>query len=339
MPTAAASPSVDFNAANTQQRKLVRITLLKLFPRQAGLEMFLEDELDFVLEQEIDPGNYKERVFELVKLLAARGKLTPLLHKLQASEDHKDAPALRDLLLAWTTLEEPREQPAAKGEGLARILDMESSQMSGANWISGIAALRRRVCLLDAGVMRATGTLIAPGIVLTCAHVVPENLQGMRATFDYGVDAKETRVKRVQLRTKGEWNSGLDYAVLELGKRIGEETLPDGTVRGWFDLSERRTRLATGEEVLLLHHSGGKGLQISTGNVVASPSIQGRMAHDCSSTAGSSGSPVVDRMLRLVGLHEASDGKASWAVRADAIAAELEQRGVKFTSPPARGQS
>ncbi len=338
MSSAAASLSPDFNAANSQQRKLLRITLLKLFPRQAGLEMFLEEDLNFVLEEEIEPGNYKERVFELVKLLAARGKLTALLQKLQASEDNKDAPALRDLLLAWTTMEEPREQPAAKRDGLARILDMESSKMSGANWIAGMAALRRRVCLLDTGQMRATGTLIAPGNVLTCAHVVPKSVGSMKAIFDYGVGAKEVRVKRVLLRTEGEWNAGLDYALLELASSVGEQTLADGTVRGWFDLSERRTRLATAEEVLLLHHSGGKGLHISTGTVVEAPHLPGRIAHDCNSTAGSSGSPVVDRMLRLVGLHEASDGTTNWAVRADAIAAELEQRGVKFTSPPARGQ-
>ena len=354
---------IDFNSADHGQAKALREALMNIFRRERALRMFLKEELGFDLHDEIEDGPFKEQVFDLIDLYRARGKLNGLMKAIAGSDDYKEAPALHDLATAWESLAIFKEKaavrrPPGRPSTLERILDHEMPRMHPMRMISGLAALRRRVCLLrdDEG-PRATGFLIGPDLIMTVGYLAAySDVSAFSAQFDSGLGEDrggipaayktaasivlEPRIEDEDKSTERFLRS-LDYLVMPLAKKIGEERFADGTYRGWFDLTDMRERLRSDEPAFLLHHPGGGPMMLTQGQIGEPPKWSGRFSHTCITEAGSGGAPIVDATLRLIGIHEmarqALNNKrreASIAIRADWIAHDLIERGLKPIAPP-----
>ena len=346
---------IDFNGGDHRQRKALRVALMKTFRTERALEMFLDEEMGFVLRDEVADGPFKEQVYDLINLLATRGRLDDLMRRLFESSEYQEAPALRDVLLAWGAVspEEPQQAPTgSEAAPIERILDGDVRRMSGINWMTGVAALTRRVCLLSVhGGGLATGFLVAPDLVMTAAYVIDGAADGkIEALFDGGlrVPAGKPRVldpavadgSGVERRDR--YLASLDYALLPLRRKLGDQRLEDGTLRGWFDLTEGRERLREGEQLFMFHHPQGGPVKLSFGVIGPTPQFDARLAHNCFSEPGSGGAPLVDTTLRLVGMQEmkdrTADGRDGWriGVRADRLASDIARRGVAVAAPPRR---
>src|SRR3954469_5962080 len=159
---------------------------------------------------------------------------------------------------------------------------------------------------LGRGWGRGSGVVIAPGQVLTVAHV----LRGDEVAVAFGGgDVREGRVLGA--------DPDLDVAV------IGVDT-GDAAAIGW----EPGDGPATGEPVFALANPGGRGLRTTFGLVSATGRgfrgprgrrVAGSIEHTAPLPRGSSGGPLVDRAGNLLGLNAVRrDGGFILALPADA---------------------
>lgn len=402
-PADGASKAIDYNQASHLQRKSLREVLTKIFRKEKALAMFLDEEMGLVLGEIAEEGTFKEEVYEVIQVLTSRGKLNLFIEKLAAHEDYKDSPDLQNLRLAWESIGHAPAvdvaaatpatpariaaaapmAPEASMAGVAgrsvpfapvpsppepieRILDGSDKRIRPLAWLSDLASLRRRVCLLRfGGAARATALLIGKDLVLTAAHVVnwagAKDLRSLDAVFDYGIHRDSGSSQRAvkllpdfvaidPVKAPADalgYLSTLDYAVLRLAEPVGEQLLEDGSQRGWFSLQDRRERLREGEELLMIHHPLGREMGLSEGRIGPTPPESNRLQHNCPSEPGSGGAPIMDATLRLAGLHEMgrTPGEGSdpdsmqIAVRADAIAKDLEAKGICVEAPPRIGKT
>jgi hypothetical protein len=180
-----------------------------------------------------------------------------------------------------------------------------------------------------AGRAFGTGFLIAPRILLTCHHVLPDAETASLSSFelDYQRDEDGTfrRVTTVKLLLELCFvtDRTLDFAVVGLEAELKDRPLiplvDDGNT-------------TPGERVSLFHHPQAGPLHLSLrGGSVLNVHDQ-VLHHDVNTQPGSAGAPLLDENLRLVGLHHASvplePGKpmANEAVRTTAILAVLARR-------------
>lgn len=206
-------------------------------------------------------------------------------------------------------------------------------------------------CALEnfAGVY-GTGVLIGPDLVLTNFHVV-QALQKLQRDdrnlvaaagihFDYfGPGAGQTvrlatdwllafspfAKRDLNIQEQPEQDK-LDYAVIRLERRIGEEPLPEGNAagwpdgtkpakRGWLFLPAPETRPASGVNISIYHHPFGyldnrdqsiPGVE-SNGRIVSIDIAWLRVTHDARTQHGSSGAICYGDNLEPVALHHAGD--------------------------------
>src|SRR5688572_8449728 len=156
-----------------------------------------------------------------------------------------------------------------------------------------IGAIRERVgpsvVGLGRGWGRGSGVVVAPGRVLTNAHV----LRGDEVAVTRGGEVVLGRVAGV--------DPDLDVAVIEADTR-------DAPAVAW----EPAEPVSAGLPVLALADPGGRGLRVSFGVVTATGRsfrgprgrrIGGSIEHSAPLPRGSSGGPLVDAAGRLLGLN------------------------------------
>lgn len=227
-----------------------------------------------------------------------------------------------------------------------------------ARWL---VQVERQVCQVRCGDEYGTGFLVAPDLVMTCYHVVWRHLDGevpahgVKVRFDYRADTSGKEPSD----DEGSWldiNAGsqihysrhsqadvdllgdptpheLDYAVLRLQYRVGNEPPPGETApRGWVDLSSDLLLPKPDSPILIVQHPGREvtpppqmPLQITFATPgFESPNANGtRVKYKPSTRPGSSGSPVYDRKLRAVALHH-NRGQ----INPDAVGLTLNNRGI-----------
>jgi V8-like Glu-specific endopeptidase len=198
-----------------------------------------------------------------------------------------------------------------------------------------------------------TGFLIAPGIILTCQHVLRDKpVQESSFELDYqrDEDGSFRRVTTVKLNPEMCFvaNEKLDFAVVGL-----ESELKDRPVMPLVD--DGNTRV--GEELSLFHYPQAGPLQLSLRRGTVLAVYNDIFHHDANTQPGSAGGPLLDQNLRLVGLHHASiprndermhtsgeSASGTWianeAIRASAILAEVAKYQPKlFAQPNVAGPS
>ena len=166
--------------------------------------------------------------------------------------------------------------------------------------------------------MTCTGVLIGDGLLATNYHCMKNSLAFLRSEaqvnqscediwveFDYlapGAQGVQTRCLAARV------DKQLDIALLS----IDAESIPSaGQLRA--PLPVRPAAEGIPGEVILLHHPQGLPLAINERCKVRS-TMPAEIAHDCGTTAGSSGSPLLDEQMRWVGLHYSGPYPNTWTV-------------------------
>lgn len=237
-----------------------------------------------------------------------------------------------------------------------------------------------RVCKMEIPGGGGTGFLVGPDLVLTNYHVMePICLNAARAAdvvcrFDYSKKDDGTPVGEhdglvcqlalpnwcVAKGDKSPWDETqqgpeptvdqLDYCLIRLTERIGEGRLRDSTDtqvdrRGWLAMDRGQQAGVAGQELFILQHPDGASLKFTIGDHRGFNSNQNRFYYDINTQKGSSGSPVFNAHLELVGLHNSGwkdagklvkEGrKANQGIPISNIAAKIFDRFPQFPSIPA----
>lgn len=257
----------------------------------------------------------------------------------------------------------PAEAPdPTRLEGLIRA---RNPMFNFRNWVQQLTNLEGRICKVKVGTQLGTGFLVGPEAVMTNYHVAVEAIQGsvepreIRLTFDTGIIPNG-----VTYGLAGDWlidysphsdqdgrpqdtpadvpDDQLDYAVLRVAKRIGEQ--PGGgdmpgadnrPPRGWIALSDLTPAFEDNPGMVILQHGGGRALQmaVDTEAFVTLNRRKTRVYYRTTTEGGSSGSPCFDMDMNFVALHQAfvsrlgKDDKANTGVPVDAIYRLLDKRG------------
>jgi len=363
----------DFNTENGPQRGTLREVLQKMFPKEATLRRFLDENLNIKYDDFHDgEESRKDRMYSVIVELCARGRMNDVIAAIAASDDYSRAPALQTLHETWHSLARPEQDarvprpppepqpavqlepaiepapPAPERPALTRIIEREHSNLRPVAWLERLSERRQAMVLLrGTGQPRGTGFLVGPKQVLTCGHILAHaNMADAVFDFEGQTDLTETRAVKKLLASDPDlsvehpqetfWSS-LDYALWEI-EAPTKVSLPGGKrARRWLDLSAARSRLHEGESVFLLHFPRGQGMRISEGKILESEPTGSRFTHDAPTIVGSGGAPILDTQLRLIGLHEGSradEKPKNVAIRVDHIGMELEREGFVFPPPP-----
>ena len=214
------------------------------------------------------------------------------------------------------------------------------------------------VCRVETQHGFGTGSLIGSEFVLTNHHVVAKSLDengalsgAVACLFDYKQDASgyTTPGRRVAVTSVAASSphaaedlksnlqnidkSKLDYAILRLERKVGNEPVVEGGENRGFIPIAANPRLATlSEGLLVLQHPKAKPMKIDIGTVTWTGAT--RIRHSVNTEAGSSGSPVFNAELDLIAIHHAgydwpsADYAHNQAVPVALVAADARSRNV-----------
>lgn len=146
----------------------------------------------------------------------------------------------------------------------------------------------------------ATGFLLAPSLLVTCHHVVPEQrlLKGTQARFNYEDDRFGNPLPSSTYKPPPDGffhtEPSLDYSVLELEGRPGDDW-------GWLRCAESPP--GEGDRVNIIQHPAGRPKEIALQSNYVEYSGADTLQYVTATLQGSSGSPVLDDAWRVCALH------------------------------------
>ncbi|BCH23520.1 trypsin-like peptidase domain-containing protein [Mesorhizobium sp. L-8-3] len=201
-----------------------------------------------------------------------------------------------------------------------------------------------RICKVEGVAKNGTGFLVGPDLVLTNHHVVSQAIQGeVRAEdvvcrFDYAARRDGSPInKGLECRLKREaWlvassppgdredeisapdpaPDELDFCLLRLESRIGSERLGGSSdesvpLRGWFSMNERQPLGQNGQQLFVWQHPQGAVLKLAIGDQVGINHGGNRFSYNVNTLKGSSGAPVFNAAMELIGLHQSGQKDAT----------------------------
>lgn len=206
---------------------------------------------------------------------------------------------------------------------LERLVNNNSRLVNLHDWLAGLTQLSGALCRVCIPEVNGTGFLIGRRTVLTNYHVVEPAIDAgatgdqIFCEFDYGHAGAVPL--RLPARAGAEWlgpkspyslsdttGSGkpapdeLDFAIIRLAAEVDAARVP-------LALPYAPPVVSLNDYVVIGQHPGGGEAQLAVGQVVEYPGESLRYRYDVTTEGGSSGSPVLDFNLRLVGLHHAAD--------------------------------
>lgn len=226
--------------------------------------------------------------------------------------------------------------PVAEQHALQRFIIGSSGLGDPAVWHAHMGELLRQVCRvevpLDAGgTVTGTGFLVASDLVLTNYHVVADVREGaarrqaVRVRFDHAVGLDDPVPNQgTVVRLADGWlvawrppskadlmahpgddlpgRDELDFAFLRLAASQPERS----RVRLALP-AQQGTGMVAGDWLIILQHPGGEPLKQAFGLSLGPNGNQTRLRYKITTDGGSSGAPVLNERLDLVGLHHAGD--------------------------------
>jgi len=246
---------------------------------------------------------------------------------------------------------------------LEALVTSRSRLFSFGEFLTRVRAIGTRLCRIEPGDGRnGTGWLVGASHLLTNYHVVERAISGERAPdqfvcrFDFWSEqegagepagtpvglaanwlAASSPYSPSDLSGAGEpAATELDYALLNLAEPMGNAALPGGGTRGWFEFGPEAPIVARADAAMIPQHANGRPLEVAFGRVLEFPGAGMRYRYDVTTEGGSSGSPVFNADLTLLGLHHAADPQGqpdyNQAVPLWRIARDLAGRGVDWRS-------
>lgn len=237
--------------------------------------------------------------------------------------------------------EEKRDKALAQvTDHLERLVDPERGIGDFGSYAVKIPEFLRQVCAVELASEAGTGFLIGPETVLTNYHVVAKAIAGdfdptsVVLRFDYRRlrDGRTTNAG-VEIPLADDWlaawepysdvdleaydpsrspaDNELDYAVLRTREKVGLQK-PSGPVeekRGWFTPLRTSYDFPVDSFLMIVQHPCNDPISFD-GPEKAVMRVNGsrtRVHYRANTMPGSSGSPIMNRTLDLVGLHHAGE--------------------------------
>jgi hypothetical protein len=231
---------------------------------------------------------------------------------------------------------QPDAPTDAMAPGLQRNIRPYLAKLDIKVWASRLEQIERRVCRVELdGNALGTGFLVGPDTVLTNWHVaeIASNagrLDQLGCRFDYQKlpDGRVEPGQLIALQPGGCIDSSpyspaertpqpddpppnpaeLDYALLRLATRVGEQQV-DGGARGWIALPESVLPLPADAPILIVQHPEGSPMKLAmdTQAVIGLNRNGTRIRYRTNTEGGSSGSPAFSMDWDLVALHHYGD--------------------------------
>ncbi len=170
------------------------------------------------------------------------------------------------------------------------------------------------------GLAHGTGFLVAPDMLMTNNHVLPEIPHAAAAKVEFeqhDLTGGLTAMPTVRLDPGRFWftDATLDITLVALAESAAAEPL------GWHPMIAQQGKIRIGDPVNIIQHPGGRGKSIVVHNAnllhLENPA-RGRDAknlgaflwYDADTEKGSSGAPVFNRHWEVVGVHHRGVPKA-----------------------------
>jgi endonuclease G len=224
-------------------------------------------------------------------------------------------------------------------------------------------------------VLRGTGFLVAPGVMLTNHHVLMSEVEASAATvtFDYRNDPygrlKPTTVFSLDPATLFETSAEYDCSFVAVGPRVsGMFQIGDF---GWLPLVGAEGKVEVGDPINIVQHPSGEPMQwvVRDNRLLSLPELAGQrdpkvFAHyEADTMPGSSGAPAMSRLWEVFALHHqaipavdqagnpldldgnpyfgSDDSRVSWigneGIRVSALVRLLEERGTRDGGRASKG--
>ncbi len=300
-----------------------------------SLKRMTRRRLGITLENEINLAQgLKLIISELVEVSAREGWREELVRGAMLDSQH---PLLRAFANANKMTPAPPQIPSgtlpksADQGTLEKIVRDRGGFIKWQDFVNRLTALGHHLCRIEFDESSVgTGWLVAPDIILTNYHVIQGLKDGsaypkdVLCRFDYFGKAAEKEVT-CPLAAAWEINSckyalsdteadapeatddELDYAVVRLGREVGDELLDDRSAkRGWIRVSATPPIVQEKDLLLVPQHPDGRTLELAFGQALEFNSAGTRLHHDANTESGSSGSPCLTMSLLPFALHHAS---------------------------------
>jgi endonuclease G len=189
------------------------------------------------------------------------------------------------------------------------------------HWLATGLRVAQAVALVEGHGFSATGFLVAPWLLMTNAHVLPDpdTASAVRARFAFQEEPSGSvpATPRLVLDPDRFFVTSpvaeLDCTVVAVGAVPGSDD-PPGAVFGTIPLFGATGKILEGEPVNIVQHPGGRPKEIAfRDNRLLALVDDDVMTYSTDTDVGSSGSPVLNDQWELVGLHrssvEATDGQ------------------------------
>ena len=201
-------------------------------------------------------------------------------------------------------------------EVLEKVLD--DPDLRPVAWLSGGLRVAAAVGLVKGPQGNGTGFLVAPELLMTNNHVLPDEAAAGDAVVRFGYQEQESGdisgVREVAL-DPGRFfvtspETELDYTVVAVGPM--PDSCPDagrapGEVFGTIPLHGALGKILEGEPVNIIQHPAGRPKEIAFRNNRLIKLLDADLlTYSTDTDRGSSGAPVLNDQWELVGLHRAS---------------------------------
>lgn len=281
------------------------------------------------------------QVHELLNRASGEGWLPSLLGAVR--DARPDATDLQEIIRSFMATA-PAQQVlnVAAGTGaVAPEVRAELQRILPGGAMVQLDTLQRRVrcvCRVDYADQSppgyGTGFLVGPDLVLTNWHVLkrvidaPGAAKELRFRFDLldSAAAADARGRVARAKANGSpvvrWSPAagveleggageptmqqLDYTLVRLDERVGDDPVPSGGTRGHIVLQKAMPQPPVDSGLMVLQHPLRGPLQFAIGRVLGLNEAGSRLRHTAATQWGSSGSPVLDTALGPVALHNGS---------------------------------
>ena len=199
---------------------------------------------------------------------------------------------------------------APNAKEFEQVINVNSFQ--DVNWMQKGLQAANSVCRILAadGSYYGTGFMIAPRLLMTNSHVIPNKAVAAKskAEFNYQIDVDGNAMQaiRYQLDPERQFHHSpadeLDYTIVSLMEEAGKPSLDEW---GYLDINPHADPVPSERVFIIQHPNGGRKQIVMWANEVVRIWGKYRLQYTADTMQGSSGAPVFNNQWQVVAIHHA----------------------------------